>query len=181
MGKYDALVLGGVALGALFMFKKDINQAITEPVSQVTSSVGDVAQTASRSIKDIGTVTGLIPTSTTAVQDIIVRESREADTRSIKRQKKDIVKLDAQIERQKVQEKFKDDITKTSIKAGKDVARTFRSAFRPTPSQITQRRASLKKNVKKVGSTIKRTVSNVASKAKSLKRRIFGKKIFGRG
>lgn len=181
MGKYDALVLGGVALGALFMFKKDINQAITAPVAQVTSSVGDVAQTASRSIKDIGSVTGLVPTSTKAVQDIIVRESSEADTRSIKRQKKEIVRLDAQIERQKIQERFKDDVTKTAIKAGKDVASTFRSTFRPTPTQITQRRASLKRNVKKVGSTIKSTASKVASKAKSLKTKIFGKKIFGRG
>lgn len=164
MTKFDpTIAILGLGAIALFSFRKDVSKAVFEPVGQVTGAVGDIAQTGSNSIKEITSITEVVPVVSKEIQTIIIRESRESGERSLKRQEANLVELTGAVEEERIEARGEVDrkainqqtltsITQTGQDALIDIKQTFVSTFRPNPTQIEQRRASLKSGLSKIGS-----------------------------
>ncbi len=142
MGKNDLAIIGLGAL-ALFAFRKDVSNVI-KPLGDVTGAVGGVAKDTGQSFREVTSVTEIVPVVVESTKTFIERETGQSNTRDNIKEKRKIKDEEAKNERNRLREDFKTDVTKGFIGAGKDVSKTFRSYFRPNPTQITERRAMLK-------------------------------------
>lgn len=191
----DAVMIGAVGIGALYIFKKDVS-AIVRPVAQVTGAVGDVASTTAQSFEEVTSVTEVFPTAVDILQRTAEREFQEGSERSRLKQERDILKLEAERERERRRQEGKSkredraqrektekqDIESTQETIRKKLVQEAFTETVETPIRAAQdvktTFVSIFRPTKERG---KERRKDTVRFLKNIKTSIFGKKIFGRG